>query len=147
MEGVLCLARHPKLDQVIYGGDLGGLRLYRMSENQERTAANNDVNMLRDFERQPGPVRAVAYSPSGERIAAAGGSPEVRVYKTSDGSRAATLKGHEGAIFALAFDPQSDELVTGGYDGNVRIYSVTDGKLLKSFIPVPIKPAQQVAAR
>lgn len=146
IEGVLCLARHPTADQALYGGDLGGLRIYRMAENQQRTAANNDVNMLREFERQPGPVRAVAFSPKGDLVAAAGGFPEVHLYKTSDGARAATLKGHEGAIFSLAFHPTQPEILTGGYDGKVRRYKVDSGELIASFFPVPLlSKADQVA--
>lgn len=147
IEGVLCFARHPQLDQILYGGDMGGVRIYRMQENQQRTAANNDVNMVREFERQPGPVRAVAYAPTGDRVAVAGAYPEVRIYKTNDGSRSATLTGHEGAIFTVAFQPISNRLATGGYDGNVRIYDAESGKLLSRLIPVPIKPNAQVASK
>jgi WD40 repeat protein len=146
LEGVLCLARHPKLDQVVYGGDLGGLRIYRMAENQQRTAANNDVNMLREFERQPGAVRAVAFSPRGDLVAAGGGGPEIRVYKTSDGTRAATLIGHSGAIFALTFHPEKDQIAAGGFDGTVRVYNAISGNLISSFIPVPLTVQQHAAA-
>lgn len=140
IEGVLCLARHPRLDQVAYGGDLGGLRLYRMSDNQQRTAANNDVNMLREFERQPAPVGAIAFSPKGDLIAAGGSFPEVRLYRTSDGSRAAVLKGHRGAIFSLTFHPTQDQIAAGGYDGVVRVFT-SAGQLVGSFSPVPITVA------
>jgi hypothetical protein len=146
VEGILCFARHPHHDQVVYGGDLGGLRIYKMAENQERTAANNDVNMLRDFERQPGPVRAVAFSPDGQFVAAGGASDEVRIYKAGDGSRSATLKGHEGSIFALSFHPKNGQIATGGYDGTVRLYEVSSGKLLKEFVPVPLGPAPTTSA-
>jgi WD40 repeat protein len=145
LEGVLCFARHPKLDEVVYGGDLGGVRIYKMAENQERTAANNDVNMLREFERQPGPVRAVAFDTDGTLVAVGGVMPEVRIYKASDGSRVASLKGQEGGIFTLAFHPKSNQIVTGGYDGTVRLYEPTSGKLISSFIPVPLKTGDQLA--
>jgi WD40 repeat protein len=148
LEGVLCMARHPKRDEAVYGGDLGGIRIYRMAENQQRTAANNDFNLLREFERQPGPVRAVAFSPDGSLVAAGGGFPDVPIYKTSDGSRVATLRGQEGAIFTLAFHPNNGEIATGGYDGSIRLYEASSGKLITTFIPVPIEaiPHQQVAA-
>lgn len=145
LEGVLCFARHPSRDEVLYGGDLGGLRIYRMAENQGRTAANNDVNLLRDFERQPGPVRTVAFSPDGSLVAAGGTAPGVRVYKTSDGSRVATLQGMDGSTFSLAFHPKTGALTCGGYDGQVRFYEPRTGKLLGSFVPVPIKAQAQVA--
>ncbi|MCI0538292.1 MAG: WD40 repeat domain-containing protein, partial [Verrucomicrobiales bacterium] len=144
LEGVLCLARHPKKDEVAYGGDLGTPRIYKISDNQGRTAANNDVNLIKEFERQPGPVQTIAYSPDGEIIALGGPSSEVRLYKL-DGKRATTLKGHHGAIFSIAFHPSKKEVVTGGYDGKVRLYESESGRLITTFVPVPIKPIQQAS--
>ncbi len=146
LEGALCIARHPTEDLVAYGGDLGVARIYRIAENQGRTAANNDVNLIREFERQPGPIHAIAYSPDGKLIAVGSVGDEVRVYRTDDGKRAATLKGHGGAVFAIAFNPKKDEIVTGGFDGQVRIFEVGSGKLVKAFIPVPLTTDQKLAA-
>jgi WD40 repeat protein len=145
LENILCMSRHPKLDQAAYGGALGTPRLYKIAENQGRTAANNDVNLVREFERQPGAVHAVAFSVDGSLLAVGGVANEVRIYKTSTGARAATLKGHEGAIFSLAFHPAKNEIVTGGFDGSVRVYDTGSGDLVTKFIPVPIKAGQTVA--
>jgi mono/diheme cytochrome c family protein len=146
LEEVMCLARHPKMDQVAYGGALGTPRLYKISDNQGRTAANNDVNLVREFERQPGPVYAIAFNSEGSLLAVGGASSEVRLYKTSDGKRAATLKGFDGAIFSLAFHPQKTEIVCGGFDGKARIFDAASGNLIKAFVPVPLKTDKQVAA-
>ena len=146
LESVLCMARHPTQDLVAYGGDLGTPRIYRISENQGRTAANNDVNVVREFERQPGPVCSIAYSHDGNSIAVGNVDGEVRIYKTSDGSRIATLKENQGAVFALRFHPAKNQLVTGGYDGKVRIFELPVGKLVTAFNPVPIKEGDKVAA-
>ncbi len=147
LEGVLCLARDPKEDVVAYGGEQGDVRLYKMSENQGRTAANNDVNLVRQIEPFPGPVYAVAYSPDGERLAVAGASDEARIYTVKDGQRAATLKGHHGALFRLAFSPAGTEMCTGGFDGKLRLYDSVSGSLLREFDPVPTPrlPLQQAA--
>ena len=145
LENVLCMARHPKEDIVAYGGDLGTPRIYKISDNQGRTAANNDVNLVREFERQPGPVCSIAYSPDGNSIAVGNVDGEVRIYKTSDGSRLATLKENHGAVFALKFHPTKNQLVTGGYDGKVRIFEVPEGKLVTAFNPVPIKDVGNAA--
>jgi WD40 repeat protein len=146
LEPVMCIARHPKEDVVAYGGELGTPRIYRMSENQGRTAANNDVNLVREFERQPGPVCSIAYSPDGNTIAVGNVNGEVRLYKTGDGSRVATLKENRGAVFALKFHPARNQLFTGGYDGKVRIFEVPEGKLVNAFDPVPIQAGQVAAA-
>jgi WD40 repeat protein len=145
---VLCIARHPKEDVVVYGGELGVSRSYKISDNQGRTAANNDVNLKKEFERLPGAVHGVAYSPDGNTVAIGGAASEVRLYDAKEGKRTATLKGHDGAIFALAFNPPGKEIVTGGFDGQVRIYDVAKGDLLRSFVPVPLstnQPLQQAS--
>ena len=146
LEGVMCMARHPKEDIVAYGGDLGTPRIYRIAENQGRTAANNDVNQLREFERQPGPVCSIAYNSDGSQIAVGNMNGEVRVYKTADGTRMATLKENRGAVFALKFHPKKPQLLTGGYDGQVRIFELPEGKLAKAFAPVPINESEKVAS-
>ena len=146
LEGVLCLARHPKEDVVACGGDLGTPRIYRISDNQNRGQGNTtrDDNLVRAFERQPGPVRAIAYSQDGNTIAVGGTGGEVRLYKTSDGSRVATLKGHQGAVFAIAFNPANNQICTGGFDGRLRIFDATSGELIKSFEEIPLLASQSL---
>jgi len=97
---------------------------------------------VRTFERQPGPVRAIAYSSDGSTIAVGGSGGEVRLYKTADGSRTATLKGHEGAVFAVTFNPQTNQISTGGAEGKVRIFDASSGELVKSFEAVPSQSHQ-----
>lgn len=147
IEPVLCIARHPKEDVVAYAGELGVARTYRISDNQGRTAANNDVNLRKAFERLPGPVHAVAYSSDGKLLAVAGAGPEVRIHDAAEGKRVATLKGHEGAIFAVAFQPSTNLVATGGFDGKIRIYETDKGELKHAFIPVPLKGPEQRASR
>ena len=142
LEPVLCIARHPKEDVVVYGGESGSVRSYKIAENQGRTAANKDVNLVKEFERLPGPVHAVAYSSDGSLIAAGGSDAEVRIYDAKEGKRVATLKGHEGAVFTLAFNPRTNQVAAAGYDGKVRIYETVKGALLKEFIPVPLKAVE-----
>jgi WD40 repeat protein len=145
LENVICISRHPKEDIVAYGGEMGGVRTYKMQENQGRTAANNDVNLVREFERQPAAVHAICYSPDASLLAVAGAMPEIRVYKTADGARAATCKGFQGAIFSLAPHPKKNWLAAGGFDGRVRIFDLGNGQETNSFVPFPIK-AKPVAA-
>jgi dipeptidyl aminopeptidase/acylaminoacyl peptidase len=147
LEGVLCFARHPKEDVVAYGGDLGGTRTYKIAENQGRTAANNDVNLLKEFERMPGPVQAIAYSPDGNSICVGSAGGEARVFNATDRKRLVSLKGHDGAIFAIAFHPTTNQIVTGGYDGKLRVFETSKGELLRAFVPVPLKPIPDQAAK
>ena len=151
LEGVLCFARHPREDVVAYGGDLGVTRIYKIGENQGRTAANNDSNLTKEFERMPGAVQAIAYSPDGKSICVGSVGGEARLFNTADRKRIASLKGHEGAIFAIAYVPGTNQVVTGGYDGSLRVFETDKGTLLNRFVPVAVqqpKPAvTQQAAR
>jgi WD40 repeat protein len=138
LEPILCFARHPKEDKIVYGGELGTPRVYRISDNQNRGTGNTarDDNLLREFERQPGAIHAVSFSAGGSRIAVGGNFPEVRIYRVDDGSRSATLKGHEGAIFAIAFR-EDGSVYTGGFDGKIRVYD-NKGEFVKEFVPVEL---------
>lgn len=148
LEGVLCLARSPKDDLVVYGGDMGTPRLYRISDNQNRGSGDTarDANLVKEFERQPGAIRAVAYSADGSMIAVCGAAGEARVYK-SDGTKVATLKGMEGYTFSLLFNPEQTRILAGGFDGRIRIYDLPSGKMATNFIPVEVTSPAQVAAR
>ena len=150
LEGALCIARHPKEDTIVYGGEQGVTRIYKISENQGRTAANNDVNLIKEYERLGGPVQAVAWSLNGTNVAVGGAAPEVRVYTAGkDGKRVATLKGHDGAVFTIAFHPTTNWLAVGGFDGTVRLYDYTakSNELVRAFVPVPLKPPVQTASK
>jgi WD40 repeat protein len=124
---------------IAYGGDLGTPRIYRISDNQNRGGGDTarDANLVRAFERQPGPIRAIAYDGDGSIIAVGGSGGEVRLYKTSDGSRVSTLKGHEGAVFSISFNSQTNQLCTGGAEGKLRIFNTSSGDLIKSFDAIP----------
>lgn len=134
---VVSFARHPKEDQVVYGGDLGGVRLYKISDNQQRTAGRNDTNMIREFERQEGPAHAVAFSPDGTMLAV-GATGAARVFNVADGALKFALPAHEGPVYAISWKPDGSVIATAGFDGKVRFFSTADGKPVHEFIPVPI---------
>jgi WD40 repeat protein len=141
LEGIIALAIHPKAEQILYGGELGGARLYKISDNQGRTAGRNDTNLLRSFEGQPGPVSAVAFSPDGKFVAL-GSVGEVRVYDTNDSGRAIlTLSGIQGPVYAVAYKPDGSLIATGGADGAVHLFDAKTGNLIRQFIPVPLNVA------
>ncbi len=147
LEPIASMARHPREEWAAYGGAEGGLRVYRAKENQDRTAGNNDVNLVREFERQPGPVHGVAFSPDGTLLAAGSTGSEVRVYETASGKRAATLKGHGGPVFTLRFSPDGRRLYTAGFEGILRVFNPATGSLEAILYPVPITPSRQTAGR
>ncbi len=133
-----CMARNPKFDQVVCAGDDGIPRLYKVFRTAVRTMNQEDHNLLRAFERQPGVATCIAFSPDASMIAVGGEADVVNVYKAADGAKVATLKGHSGVLYALTFSPDSKQLATGGFDGQVRLYNLPTGELAKAFTPVPL---------
>ena len=140
LEACVSLARHPREERVLYGGDLGTARIYKISDNQARTAGRNDTNRLKEFERQPGPVTAVAFSPDGA-AAALGSIGEVRVYDANEAKKLLTLSGHTGPVYAIAYKPDGSQIATGGWDGMVRLFDAKTGNLVRQFPSVPMQAA------
>lgn len=132
------IARHPEKDIVVIGGEDRIAWIYLMDRPKNMKIAD-DTTMLRQLERQAGPIFALAWSPDGKHIAVAGAAPEVPIYDAESGRRIATCSGHTAGIYALAWSPDSTTLATGGFDGQVRLYEVPSGRMTREFVPVPLE--------
>jgi Tol biopolymer transport system component len=140
-EALSAVARHPKKDWVAIGGAERVPYLYMMDRPRAMRIAD-DSTLIRKFERQDGPILALAISPDGSRIAVASEVGDVRIYDAESGELAARCSGHEGGTYAVAFTPDGRELAAGGFDGTLRFYDLS-GKLARSFVAAPV----EVAAR
>src|SRR5437867_13327868 len=105
---------------ILVGGDDGIPRLYKIFRTQPRTMNQEDQSLVRQFEKQPGPINALAFSPDGTRFVVGGEGNEARIYNTDDGKRLATLKAEGDATFAAAFRPDGQELALCGLDCHDR---------------------------
>jgi WD40 repeat protein/mono/diheme cytochrome c family protein len=132
------VARHPSKDVIVIGGEDRVPYVYMMDRPKNMKIAD-DTTMLLKLERQSGAVAALAWSPDGSQIAAAGAAAEVPLYDAQSGKRIAALTGHTAGIYALAYSPDSKQIATGGFDGKVRLYEAATGTLIREFIPVPIE--------
>ncbi|OYW76614.1 MAG: hypothetical protein B7Z37_08015 [Verrucomicrobia bacterium 12-59-8] len=79
-----------------------------------------------------GKANAVAFSPDGATVYAAGGEAGivgiVKSWKTSDGTPLQSFEGHLDAAYALAVSPDGKMMATGAYDQKIRLWDVTTGK-------------------
>lgn len=131
------VARHPKKDVVVIGGEDRYPYIYVMDRGKNMKIAD-DSTLLRKLDRQNGTIVALDWSSDGRTIAVAGAAPEVNLYNADTGERTAQCKGHSAGIYSLHFSPDGKQLATGGFDGMVRIYDSGGCQLLRSFAPVPL---------
>jgi WD40 repeat protein len=98
---------------------LGGYRDVRMQPGNRIFSGHADA------------VRALAFSPDGKLLAAAGGLParngEVKLWDISTGSEVRTVTGHTDAIYAVAFSPDGKLIATAGYDKLIKLWDVATG--------------------
>ncbi|HBJ85080.1 MAG TPA: hypothetical protein DDZ88_14655 [Verrucomicrobiales bacterium] len=79
-----------------------------------------------------GKANAVAFSPDGDAVYAAGGEAgivgEVKRWKTSDGTLQQSFDGHLDAAYALAVSSDGKLIATGAYDQKIRLWDTATGK-------------------
>ena len=77
-------------------------------------------------------VRALAFSPDGTLLAAAGGKPgrsgEVKIWSVADHRLVRTIEGHKDNILGIAFSPDGKRLATCSYDKTVIVWTVETGE-------------------
>ncbi len=74
-----------------------------------------------------GEVRAVAFSPDGQTLAAGCDDHTVKMWRLSARQEALTLKGHTGLINDVAFLPDGKTLATASDDKTARLWDVVTG--------------------
>ena len=77
-----------------------------------------------------GPVRGVAYSPDGTRLATASADGTVRIWDGTTGETLHILTGHTNAVRGVAYSPDGTRLATTSADGTARIWDATTGEHL-----------------
>jgi hypothetical protein len=143
-DSLTTIARHPRRDWVVIGGQDRTPYLYRMDRPRAMRIAD-DSTLIRQFAKQDGPILSVAFSPDGSKIAVGAELGPVRVYDAETGDLVASCSGHQGGIYSVQFVPDGSSVVAAGFDGQIRFFSLK-GELQLAYVPVPIG-AGQVATR
>jgi WD40 repeat protein len=78
-----------------------------------------------------GMVLSVAFSPSGELLAAGTADGEIRIWQTTDGTPLLTCQGHTDWVWSVAFSPDGTRLASGSQDQTIRFWDVSTGQCLK----------------
>ena len=77
-----------------------------------------------------GRVYEVAYSPDGQRLAAAG-SVGIWIYDARTLTPVKLLTGHRWYVQSISFSPDGNTIATGSYDDTVRLWDVETGRNMK----------------
>jgi mono/diheme cytochrome c family protein len=81
-------------------------------------------------------VRAVAFSPDGKLLAAAGGLPgrsgEVKIWDVEKRAPLRTITGHADCIYAVEFAPDGKSIATASYDKLIKLWDVETGKEIRT---------------
>ncbi len=142
-EALSAVARHPKKDWVLIGGEERVPYLYMMDRPRAMRIAD-DSTLIRKFEKQDGPILALAISPDAKRIAVGSAVGDVRIYDLETGDAVAKCSGQQGGVYTLQFFPDGQHLATAGFDGTVRVFDL-NGKIQQAFVPVPMDKTEAKA--
>jgi WD40 repeat protein len=82
-------------------------------------------------------VRAVAFSPDGALLAAAGGLPgrsgEIKIWNVAGRKELRTIQGHSDCVYAVAFSPDGKTIATSSYDKLIKLWSIDTGQEIRTF--------------
>jgi WD40 repeat protein len=73
-------------------------------------------------------LSSVAFSPDGERLAAAGVEGKVKLWSIRTREVVLTLDAHTDFVFSVAFHPGGRHLASAGADGRVKVWDLTTGE-------------------
>lgn len=129
-EGIASLAFRPDGNQLAVG-TYKEVRLLSPQDRQVKVRLSDPTNT----------VRALAFSPDGSLLAAAGGAPgqfgEVKIWDTKSNALLRSLRGHSDCIYAVRFSLDGAFLATASYDRLIKLWDVgamTEVRTLKGHI-------------
>ena len=102
-------------------GDWPG-RVWMVSSRSGTRRRGNSRSTSRATRNQ---CRAVAFSPDGKRIAAAGFDGTLRILDAATGREMLTIFAHNSPVTGVTFSPDGYRLASSSYDHTVRLWDAT----------------------
>ncbi len=156
--GLMTVDRCFKKDEVLIGGSDGVPKIYRVYRDKGKPRQiGDDFNKIIAFPALPGRIFAARFSADGTRFLVGSSdtgkgavhlyeykSPDPAAKKGPEGKMLAAMQGQKGPVYAVAYRPDGKEVASAGFDGVVRINDPQTGKLLREFVPVPLRADDKV---
>lgn len=89
--------------------------------------------LLYTYRGHAAPVKAVAWSPDGQRIASTSDDGTVQVWDTTTGCNVLTYTGHQGMVASVAWSPNAERIASAGQDSVVQVWDATTSKNIFSY--------------
>lgn len=96
------------------------------------TAQHLPMGAIAQIDIGEGPVNAIAYSRSANRLAVAA-AQNIHIYNASTYKKLTVFKGHTDSVLALAISPNGKFLVSGSSDKTTRLWSMESEKLVRTY--------------
>lgn len=77
-----------------------------------------------------GPIRDLAFSPDGMRLASCSDDRTLRIWDVASGQSQRTLVGHAKRVYGVTWSPDGSKLVSGSWDNTARIWLADTGATL-----------------
>ena len=90
---------------------------------------------LSSVEGHTGQVQAVAFSPSGDKVATGSWDKSVRIWNALNGHQLHVLHGHSSEVQSVDFNPSGDQLISGAWDGTAIIWNTQLGTIIRTIRP------------
>jgi WD40 repeat protein len=97
-----------------------------------KQATIDTLSAVRLVKAEAGTFRALALTPNGASLLAAGSDKQVTQFSTGNGARERTLGPAEAALTAVAVSKNGALVAAAGEDKKVYVFNFADGKLIKS---------------
>ena len=124
LEGAICTALSPNANVLASSSNKGALRLVEVSTGENHRSLKPDLAVDEHA------FHAIAFSPDGEIVAAAGWEP-IHFWNVETGKQIIRMKDCRELIKAIAFSSDGKLLASCAWDGAIRIWDVCSGKQIK----------------